>query len=291
MATRKARSVPEQSLLGVPLKFERKKNGTSFLTKQIEQISYDDYRYERDGSAEENDLFIEIIERIAGHIGKRCVPVCFMLPDGPAALDKGRVKMAERIGRIDLQIEEGFVTHVCLRSVSTSTVLSVVSGAADSTNAPAVGPPDSAQRIAGTSENPGEAQSEIRRLQRLIADRSGQSAFRQRMLELYEGQCAITGAGVSAALEAAHIRPWSDSQDDDSGNGVLLRADLHALFDAKLITVNPITWQVCVAQPLTHDPIYRDLHGARLRQRRSDDAWPSAKRCGHTTRPFWTGAR
>jgi hypothetical protein len=66
---------------------------------------------------------------------------------------------------------------------------------------------------------------------RAIVARRGQQAFRRRLLEAYEGRCAISGCDVEAVLEAAHIASYNGKATNDVRNGILLRADLHTLFD------------------------------------------------------------
>jgi hypothetical protein len=75
--------------------------------------------------------------------------------------------------------------------------------------------------------------------QRLIAVRRGQWAFRQGLLQAFDRTCCISGSQVEATLEAAHIRPFRETGSHALGNGLLLRADLHTLFDLRLITVMP----------------------------------------------------
>ena len=75
--------------------------------------------------------------------------------------------------------------------------------------------------------------------QRLIAVRRGQQSFRQGLLRAFDRACCISGSRVEATLEAAHIRPYRGSDSHAPGNGLLLRADLHSLFDLRLITVMP----------------------------------------------------
>jgi putative restriction endonuclease len=75
--------------------------------------------------------------------------------------------------------------------------------------------------------------------QRLIAVRRGQHAFRQGLLRAFDGTCCISGSRVEATLEAAHIRPYRGTGSHVAGNGLLLRADLHTLFDLRLVTVQP----------------------------------------------------
>lgn len=75
--------------------------------------------------------------------------------------------------------------------------------------------------------------------QRLIAVRRGQQSFRAGLLRAFDGACCVSGSRVEATLEAAHIRPYRGVASHDPGNGLLLRADLHTLFDLHLITVMP----------------------------------------------------
>lgn len=72
-----------------------------------------------------------------------------------------------------------------------------------------------------------------------IRARRGQPAFRQLLLEAYDGRCVITGCSVSEALEAAHIIPHSDDGEYSAANGLLMRADIHTLFDLHLLTICP----------------------------------------------------
>lgn len=61
--------------------------------------------------------------------------------------------------------------------------------------------------------------------------RRGQPAFRRRLLAAYEGTCCISGWAPEAVLEAAHIQEHSKAGLNSMANGLLLRSDLHALFD------------------------------------------------------------
>jgi putative restriction endonuclease len=69
--------------------------------------------------------------------------------------------------------------------------------------------------------------------------RRGQRAFREGLLQAFGSACCISGSQVEATLEAAHIRPYRGPGSHTPGNGLLLRADLHTLFDLRLITVMP----------------------------------------------------
>ncbi len=71
----------------------------------------------------------------------------------------------------------------------------------------------------------------------LIRPRLGQSSFRTAVLSAYGRRCTITGERTFPVLEAAHIRPFADTEAHDVRNGLLMRSDLHSLFDAGLVTV------------------------------------------------------
>lgn len=79
------------------------------------------------------------------------------------------------------------------------------------------------------------------RERRLVAQvrRKRQGDFRAKLMRAYHGQCAMTGADVPEALQAAHIDPYRGSNSQVASNGLLLRADMHLLFDARLLAVDP----------------------------------------------------
>jgi putative restriction endonuclease len=67
----------------------------------------------------------------------------------------------------------------------------------------------------------------------------GQGAFRVLVTDAYTRRCAITGERTLPALEAAHIKPFALSGPHQTANGLLLRSDLHRLFDLGYLTVTP----------------------------------------------------
>jgi hypothetical protein len=76
-------------------------------------------------------------------------------------------------------------------------------------------------------------------IQRLIDARLGQGEFRRNLDLVWDGKCAVTGCPIRAMLKASHIKPWAKSSDFerlDKNNGLLLTANLDALFDQFLIT-------------------------------------------------------
>jgi hypothetical protein len=91
--------------------------------------------------------------------------------------------------------------------------------------------------------------------------RDGQQAFRAELIRRYKGQCVLTRCAVPEALEAAHIMPHTgDALWDSPDNGLLLRRDLHSLFDAMLWSINPKDSTVQVAERLK-PTLYGKLHG------------------------------
>ncbi|GGC69247.1 hypothetical protein GCM10011504_53930 [Siccirubricoccus deserti] len=89
-----------------------------------------------------------------------------------------------------------------------------------------------------------------RRALRAIRVRRGQPAFRAALLQTYAGRCAITGCAVPDVLEAAHIVPYQGLLTNHVTNGLLLRADLHTLFDCGLIAVRLDTRRVVTSPSL-----------------------------------------
>lgn len=77
--------------------------------------------------------------------------------------------------------------------------------------------------------------------------------FRRRLVELVRGgqapeelarkcerrRCAATGERTLPVLEAAHVRPYAEGGRHELSNGILLRSDLHTLFDSGYLTITP----------------------------------------------------
>lgn len=96
-----------------------------------------------------------------------------------------------------------------------------------------------------------------------IAQRQGQSAFRAKLLDAYGQCCAITGCSAVAVLEAAHIIPYRGEHTHRVDNGLLLRSDIHTLFDLGLLWITP-AHQVAIA-PVLRGTEYEPLEGKALR--------------------------
>jgi putative restriction endonuclease len=73
----------------------------------------------------------------------------------------------------------------------------------------------------------------------LVRPRLGQGAFRIIVTDIYQRRCAVSGERTLPALDAAHIRPFSKGGAHEASNGILLRRDIHSLFDAGYVTISP----------------------------------------------------
>ena len=72
-----------------------------------------------------------------------------------------------------------------------------------------------------------------------VLPRLGQGAFRVIVTDVYHRQCALTNSHVLHVLDAAHIRPYAEGGNHSPSNGLLLRQDVHTLFDRGYLTVSP----------------------------------------------------
>ncbi len=91
-----------------------------------------------------------------------------------------------------------------------------------------------------------------------IKIRQGQSEFRQILLEEFNYCCAITGCLIERVLEAAHIVPHREETNYHASNGLLLRADIHTLYDLDLLKIN-VNGNVIIEPELINDKNYFSL--------------------------------
>lgn len=124
--------------------------------------------------------------------------------------------------------------------------------------------------------DPADVEDARERIARTIAQRRGQQAFRTALIDAYDGRCAISDCAVIDVLEAAHIVPYRGPATNSVQNGLLLRADLHTLFDCGLIAIDPQTMMVVVAPSLQNSE-YQCLQGQQLRSPRDPTQSPSKK--------------
>ena len=101
----------------------------------------------------------------------------------------------------------------------------------------------------------------------LTRARLGQGAFRVLVTDAYTRRCAITGERTLPALEAAHIQPFAKSGPNVTANGLLLRSDLHKLFDSGYLSVTPdLSVEVSrkIKEEFENGRDYYALHGRKL---------------------------
>lgn len=102
-----------------------------------------------------------------------------------------------------------------------------------------------------------------------VVIRRGRQAFRAGLLRAYRGRCVVTGTNLEVILEAAHISPYKGDHTDRLDNGLLLRADIHTLFDLHLLTIAASDYTVRVTPRLHSDQAYQSLDGRQLELERS----------------------
>ena len=106
-----------------------------------------------------------------------------------------------------------------------------------------------------------------------ICRRQGQRKFREKVLNAYGRKCAITNCCISATLEAAHIIPYKGSATNHIKNGILLRADIHTLFDLDLLKIDE-NYSIHIDKSID-DKEYMKLDGKSIRLPMNPDYVPS----------------
>jgi putative restriction endonuclease len=103
---------------------------------------------------------------------------------------------------------------------------------------------------------------------RPVAPRLGQGTFRVSVTDAYERSCAVTAEHSLPALEAVHIRSYAKEGPHEVRNGILLRADLHRLFDKGYLTITPnhrLEVSARLRADYSNGRTYYPLHGYPLR--------------------------
>lgn len=113
-----------------------------------------------------------------------------------------------------------------------------------------------------------------RRVLMQVAMRQGQSNFRSLMLIAYGEKCAITGCTTVDVLEAAHIVPYRGVHTNRADNGLLLRSDIHTLFDLGRLWIDPQALTVCLGESM-RDTEYWQYQGIKLALPESENDWPN----------------
>jgi putative restriction endonuclease len=113
-----------------------------------------------------------------------------------------------------------------------------------------------------------------------VFPRLGQGSFRLIVTDSYDRRCAFTNSPVLHVLDAAHIRPYSSGGTNAPSNGLLLRQDMHTLFDRGYMTVTPshqIEVSSRIGEEFHNGKEYYRLHGEAMRLPESGDRRPSSE--------------
>ena len=116
-----------------------------------------------------------------------------------------------------------------------------------------------------------------------VFPRLGQGSFRLIVTDSYDRRCAFTNSPVLHVLEAAHIRPYAVGGTHLPSNGILLRQDLHTLFDRGYLTVTPnhrIEVSSRIKEEFHNGKEYYALHGQNVRLPEQGDRRPSVESLG-----------
>lgn len=98
--------------------------------------------------------------------------------------------------------------------------------------------------------------------------RLGQGGFQVLVTDAYRRRCAVTGESTLPVLEAAHIKPFATEGPHSLENGLLLRSDMHTLFDRGLLTVTPefkLEVSSQIEEQYSNGKLYYSYHGSELR--------------------------
>ncbi|MFV0632788.1 HNH endonuclease [Demequina sp.] len=127
----------------------------------------------------------------------------------------------------------------------------------------------------------------------VVRVRRGQSEFRQHILQRYGNVCAFTGAAPLRALEAGHLYRYAKLGEHHPHGGLMLRRDIHRLFDDGALAIDPSRLKVDVSEDLATYPQYARLQGSELQVRLLDTQveWLAQHWAEHRESPRAAGSR
>lgn len=134
--------------------------------------------------------------------------------------------------------------------------------------------------------DPSEFDKEVTYVPRSVRERQGQPAFRRELRRTYSDLCAISNCDATEALEAAHIFPYKGPKSNHPSNGILLRADLHSLFDQRLVGIHPDTLRVVLKPSMKGTVYWREFQGKRIRLPDRPEFQPGPKLLRHQYRLY-----
>lgn len=108
--------------------------------------------------------------------------------------------------------------------------------------------------------------------------RDGQGSFKGKVLKAYNNKCCISGEDIEELLEASHIQPYRNRDSNHVQNGLLLRVDIHRLYDNELIFIDE-NYVVHVSDLITSNQ-YRQYDGRTIILPKSINEHPSKAALG-----------
>lgn len=129
------------------------------------------------------------------------------------------------------------------------------------------------ERLGTPVETVGAAETIARYGRTEVNYRLGQGGFHVLVTDAYQRRCAITGESTLPVLQAAHIKPYATEGPHALENGLLLRSDMHTLFDRGLLTVTPeLRLEVSsqIREQYSNGKLYYSYHGTELRSLPAD---------------------
>ena len=122
--------------------------------------------------------------------------------------------------------------------------------------------------------DPRNIEDSRKKIKTLITIRQGQSKFRKDLFDNYGGKCCITKCDVIDTLEACHIYPYMGPKTNHVQNGIILRADLHTLYDRGLISIDE-DYKIRLSEVLKISRFYKHLDGKTITLPTSEKNRPS----------------
>lgn len=113
-------------------------------------------------------------------------------------------------------------------------------------------------------ENIKESEKHTKRQKHLaeVLSRNGQAKFRSDLMAIFGNMCIVSNCNIPEALQAAHIVTKKGHDLNKISNGLILRSDIHLLFDADLMSIDPRDFVVSFDERCTK--YYSDFHGKSI---------------------------
>lgn len=115
-----------------------------------------------------------------------------------------------------------------------------------------------------------------KKINQYVSIRQGQPRFRKELLENYKQRCCMSGCDVQDTLEACHIYPYMGLETNHVQNGIILRADLHTLYDKGLLSIDE-NYKIRLSEVLKISQFYKFLDDKSIMLPTLEKNWPSVE--------------